>query len=120
VASAAVTDRRWIARGEDRTSAYRFALLLAPWALLLAFGLYAAALCLRYGLNQTNMDNRFAFGLWIFVDLTIIALGAGAFLYFTGQSEPAAQSGSWQVVPVLGGLSGSTGSGPGIVVDGTF
>jgi len=49
-----------------------------------------------------------------------LALGAGAFLYFTGQSEPAAQSGSWQVVPVLGGLSGSTGSGPGIVVDGTF
>ena len=28
------------------------------------------------------MDNRYAFGLWIFVDLTIIALGAGAF--FTG------------------------------------
>ena len=35
-----------------------------------------------YGLNQTNMDNRFAFGLWIFLDLGIIALGAGAF--FTG------------------------------------
>ena len=28
------------------------------------------------------MDNRFAFGLWIFLDLTVIALGAGAF--FTG------------------------------------
>jgi molybdopterin-containing oxidoreductase family membrane subunit len=28
------------------------------------------------------MDNRFAFGLWIFLDLGIIALGAGAF--FTG------------------------------------
>jgi molybdopterin-containing oxidoreductase family membrane subunit len=25
------------------------------------------------------MDNRFAFGLWIFLDLTVIALGAGAF-----------------------------------------
>ena len=36
----------------------------------------------RVGLNQTNMDNRFAFGLWIFLDLTVIALGAGAF--FTG------------------------------------
>ena len=35
-----------------------------------------------YGLNQTNMDNRFAFGLWIFLDLGVIALGAGAF--FTG------------------------------------
>ena len=30
---------------------------------------YAAYLCLRLGLNQTNMDNRFAFGLWIFLDL---------------------------------------------------
>jgi molybdopterin-containing oxidoreductase family membrane subunit len=28
------------------------------------------------------MDNRFAFGLWIFLDLAVIALGAGAF--FTG------------------------------------
>ena len=41
-----------------------------------------AGLCLYYGLNQTNMDNRFAFGLWIFLDLGMIALGAGAF--FTG------------------------------------
>ena len=49
---------------------------------MLAFGVYCAGLCLVKGLNQTNMDNRFAFGLWIFVDLTIIALGAGAF--FTG------------------------------------
>ena len=38
--------------------------------------------CAFNGLNQTNMDNRFAFGLWIFLDLGIIALGAGAF--FTG------------------------------------
>jgi molybdopterin-containing oxidoreductase family membrane subunit len=49
---------------------------------MLAFGLYCTALCLVKGLNQTNMDNRFAFGLWIFLDLTVIALGAGAF--FTG------------------------------------
>src|SRR3954452_12348103 len=49
---------------------------------MLAFGVYAAGLCLVKGLNQTNMDNRFAFGLWIFLDLTVIALGAGAF--FTG------------------------------------
>ena len=41
-----------------------------------------AYLCLALGLNQTNMDNRFAFGLWIYLDLTVIALGAGAF--FTG------------------------------------
>ena len=82
MASAVLTDRRWIARDVERTSSDRFALWLAPWVLLLGFGLYAAARCFYYGLNQTNMDNRFAFGLWIFLDLGVIALGAGAF--FTG------------------------------------
>ena len=75
-------DKQFIARGVSRCSAPRFLLWIAPWAALLVFGLYAAALCLIKGLNQTNMDNRFAFGLWIFLDLTVIALGAGAF--FTG------------------------------------
>jgi ABC-type antimicrobial peptide transport system permease subunit len=55
---------------------------LYSWIALLTFGLYSAGLCLIKGLNQTNMDNRFAFGLWIFLDLAVIALGAGAF--FTG------------------------------------
>jgi menaquinone reductase, integral membrane subunit len=82
VASTVLTDSRWIARGEERTSLSRFLLWLSPWAVMLAVGVYAAALCLWYGLNQTNMDNRFAFGLWIFLDLSVIALGAGAF--FTG------------------------------------
>ena len=53
-----------------------------PGSALLGVGVYAAYLCLALGLNQTNMDNRFAFGLWIYLDLTVIALGAGAF--FTG------------------------------------
>jgi molybdopterin-containing oxidoreductase family membrane subunit len=75
-------DRRFIPAGVSRCSTAEFLLWLAPWALLLAFGLYAAALCLIKGLNQTHMNNRFAFGLWIFLDLTVIALGAGAF--FTG------------------------------------
>jgi menaquinone reductase, integral membrane subunit len=75
-------DRRWIARDAERVSTPRFLLWLAPWVLLLLLGIYAAGLCLYYGLNQTNMDNRFAFGLWIFADLSIIAMGAGAF--FTG------------------------------------
>jgi len=78
----AVVDRRWIARDAERSSTARFLLWLAPWVALLALGVYAAALCLIYGLNQTNMDNRFAFGMWIFLDLSIIAMGAGAF--FTG------------------------------------
>jgi len=55
---------------------------IIPWILILIVGVYAVFLCLYEGLNQTNMDNRFAFGLWIYLDLTVIALGAGAF--FTG------------------------------------
>jgi Ni/Fe-hydrogenase subunit HybB-like protein len=75
-------DKYLIARGIKRCSQGRFLLWILPWAALLTFGVYAAGLCLVKGLNQTNMDNRFAFGLWIFLDLTVIALGAGAF--FTG------------------------------------
>ncbi|MGA9133957.1 MAG: hypothetical protein WB384_18305, partial [Candidatus Sulfotelmatobacter sp.] len=75
-------DRRFIARGVERSSTLRFVLWLAPWIALVALGIYAAALCLYYGLNQTHMDNRFAFGMWIYLDLGMIALGAGAF--FTG------------------------------------
>jgi molybdopterin-containing oxidoreductase family membrane subunit len=75
-------DKEYIARGVKRCSTPRFLLWITPWLALLAFGLYSAGLCLVKGLNQTNMDNRFAFGLWIFLDLTVIALGAGAF--FTG------------------------------------
>jgi molybdopterin-containing oxidoreductase family membrane subunit len=75
-------DKQYIARGVKRCSTARFLMWIAPWLALLAFGIYSAGLCLVKGLNQTNMDNRFAFGLWIFLDLTVIALGAGAF--FTG------------------------------------
>jgi Ni/Fe-hydrogenase subunit HybB-like protein len=69
-------------RGLPRAPFSRFLLWLLPWVGLLGLGLYAGYLCLARGLNQTNMDNRFAFGLWIYLDLTVIALGAGAF--FTG------------------------------------
>jgi menaquinone reductase, integral membrane subunit len=75
-------DKSLILRGVRRCSTGRFLAWLTPWTLLLAIGLFALGLCLVRGLNQTNMDNRFAFGLWIFLDLAIIALGAGAF--FTG------------------------------------
>ncbi len=75
-------DSHLIARGLQRASFRQFMLWAVPWAFVLAAGIYAFALCLALGLNQTNMDNRFAFGLWIFLDLTVIALGAGAF--FTG------------------------------------
>ena len=72
-------DQRLITRGLERCSLPQFAAWLAPWFVLLAIGLYATYLVLRYGLNQTNMNDRFAFGLWIFLDLGVIALGAGAF-----------------------------------------
>jgi len=75
-------DRRFIARGVERTSTGRFMLWLVPWAAMLALGICAAGLCFYHGLNQTNMDNRFAFGMWIYLDLAMIAMGAGAF--FTG------------------------------------
>jgi molybdopterin-containing oxidoreductase family membrane subunit len=75
-------DERLVARGLARTPFSRFLLWLVPWVALLGVGVYGAYLCLALGLNQTNMDNRFAFGLWIYLDLTVIALGAGAF--FTG------------------------------------
>jgi molybdopterin-containing oxidoreductase family membrane subunit len=75
-------DRELIRRGAKRCPLPQFLLWVAPWFFLLVFGCYAAWLCLSEGLFHTNMDNRFVFGLWIFLDLAIIALGAGAF--FTG------------------------------------
>ena len=75
-------DRMLIPRGQRRTTFGRFLAWTVPWVSLFGIGVYAIYLCLAEGLNQTNMDNRFAFGLWIYLDLTVIALGAGAF--FTG------------------------------------
>src|SRR5512137_1891278 len=75
-------DRHLIPRGLKRSPFGRFFLWILLWAAVFGLGLYAMYLCLYKGLNQTNMDNRYAFGLWIYLDLTVIALGAGAF--FTG------------------------------------
>lgn len=71
-------DSSMFGRGLTRAPLSTFVLRLIPWFALLGFGLYAVYLCFAHGLNQTNMDNRFAFGLWIFLDLTIIAIGAAA------------------------------------------
>jgi Ni/Fe-hydrogenase subunit HybB-like protein len=71
-----------ISSGITRSRSSIFALWLILWIALIAFGLFSAAICLIFGLNQTNMNDVFAFGLWISFDLSIIALGAGAF--FTG------------------------------------
>lgn len=72
-------DKALIPHGRSRIQFWKFALWLLPWLLLAAWGGYAAKNMFQYGLHLTNMDNRFAFGLWIILDLTIIALGAGAF-----------------------------------------
>jgi len=72
-------DRTLIPRGLARAGFGRFALWLLPWVLLAAWGCRAIGELFAHGLHLTNMDNRFAFGLWIVLDLTIIALGAGAF-----------------------------------------
>jgi molybdopterin-containing oxidoreductase family membrane subunit len=60
--------------------ALKFRLWMIPWFLVLVVGIYASLQVLIGGLSHTNMDNRYAFGLWIFLDLTVIAFGAGAFM----------------------------------------
>ena len=75
-------DSELIPEGVKRCSTRTFFLWTLPWIALLTWGLVSAFLCLWKGLNQTNMSDYFAFALWIVFDLSIIALGAGAF--FTG------------------------------------
>ena len=99
-------DRYLIARGLHRSSFAGFVAWMLPWALLLGIGLYAVYLCLAEGLFHTNMDNRFAFGLWIYLDLTVIALGAGAFfsgllLYILRREELRAVINSAVVLGVI-------------------
>jgi len=57
--------------------------LFSAWLLALGImvivGLISAIRVLWYGLEVTNLTNRVPWGLWITVDLSAIALGAGAF-----------------------------------------
>lgn len=46
---------------------------------MLAIGAYSGLTVLINGLGVTNLSNRLPWGLWITVDLSSIALGAGAF-----------------------------------------
>lgn len=75
-------DLALIPNGVQRCSLKRFVPWMLFWSVVLAWGLVSAFLCFYKGLNQTNMNHYFAFGLWIVFDLSLIALGAGAF--FTG------------------------------------
>lgn len=75
-------DKKWFPEGMPRCNVVQFSPVLLSGGALLAWGGIGAALCLGLGLNQTGMNDYFAFGLWIVFDLAVIALGAGAF--FTG------------------------------------
>jgi Ni/Fe-hydrogenase subunit HybB-like protein len=75
-------DRNYYPEGTSRSAVPKFLLVLFVGLALMLFGLVGAFLCFWKGLNQTGMNDYFPFGLWIAMDLAIIALGAGAF--FTG------------------------------------
>ena len=75
-------DEALIPNGVQRSSLRTFVPWTMVWLALIVWGLVSAFLCFYKGLNQTNMNHYFAFGLWIVFDLSLIALGAGAF--FTG------------------------------------
>jgi Ni/Fe-hydrogenase subunit HybB-like protein len=75
-------DLALIPNGVQRCSLKTFVLWSLLWLALIAWGVVSAFLVFWKGLNQTNMNHYFAFGLWIVFDLSLIALGAGAF--FTG------------------------------------
>jgi len=75
-------DLALIPKGVQRCSLKVFLPWTLLWLAILTWGLLSAFLCFYKGLNQTNMNHHFAFGLWIVFDLSLIALGAGAF--FTG------------------------------------
>ncbi len=56
-----------------------FLLWMGFLVVLLAIGLYAAIQVLLKGLVITNLSDAVPWGLWITIDLSAIALGAGAF-----------------------------------------
>jgi menaquinone reductase, integral membrane subunit len=75
-------DSALIPEGVKRCPLWQFALGIVIVGAVLMWGVFAAILVWVKGLNQTNMNDAYGFALWIWADLTIIALGGGAF--FTG------------------------------------
>ena len=75
-------DSALIPEGVKRCPLWQFALGIVIVGAVLMWGVFAAILVWVKGLNQTNMNDSYGFALWIWADLTIIALGGGAF--FTG------------------------------------
>lgn len=62
-----------------RQSGWAFRLWLLLLVVMLAVGAYSGFQVLTQGLGVTNLTNELPWGLWITVDLSAIALGAGAF-----------------------------------------
>ena len=75
-------DRELIPEGVKRCPLPIFLLWLIALLAIIGWGIYAGLSVWIRGLNITGLNNYFGFGLYIWVDLSIIALGAGAF--FTG------------------------------------
>ncbi len=75
-------EKEFLPEGVVRCAPAKFWLWILLLMAVLGWGLLAAFLVFWKGLNQTNMNDTFGFGLWITFDLALIALGAGAF--FTG------------------------------------
>jgi molybdopterin-containing oxidoreductase family membrane subunit len=72
-------DKELIPEGLKRSPLPVFALWLLVLLALIGWGVYAGAVVLLKGLNVTGLNDYFGFGLYITIDLAIIALGAGAF-----------------------------------------
>jgi len=75
-------DDALIPKGVKRCPLPEFLVKLGPVVAVLIWGVVAMFMCWFKGLNQTNMNDSYGFALWIWADLTVIALGGGAF--FTG------------------------------------
>lgn len=75
-------EKNWYPEGVERCTLGRFFIWIACISPFFLWGGYAAYHIFGQGLGVTEMNNYFAFGLWITFDLAVIALGAGAF--FTG------------------------------------
>jgi len=75
-------DAALIPKGVKRCPLPQFAVGIAIVGAVALWGVFAMLLVWIKGLNQTNMNDAYGFALWIWADLTVIALGGGAF--FTG------------------------------------
>ncbi len=85
-----------------RRASWRLYGWLALLTLGLAIGLFSAVMVLLNGLGITNLTDELPWGLWITVDLSFIALGAGGFtlsaaVYIFGlkQYESIARAAIW-------------------------